>query len=109
MLGRRGIGFELLAEHGHVDADTIAKNLVFWILSGELFPLDLISEPWRSRLLTLPFPSGVFLPVGYTTGRVGLVQMQNGFISVTVAILILNIIGSLLWKQGLRSYEGTGA
>jgi ABC-2 type transport system permease protein len=92
-----------------ISSFTVAKNLLFWILSGELFPLDLVPEPWRSRLIALPFASGVFLPVGYITNRLGNAEMLNGFLSVTLFLIVLNILGAWLWKKGLSSYSGTGA
>ena len=82
---------------------------MFWILTGELFPLDLIPGVWKDRLISLPFSSGVFLPVGYITGRVNFLAIQNGFISVTMAIIVFNFLGAWLWKKGLDSYAGTGA
>ncbi len=92
-----------------ISSFTVAKNLMLWILTGELFPLDLIPQPWRSQLISLPFASGVYLPVGYISGRVDHSYMVHGFISVTIALVILNLIASWLWKIGLRSYSGTGA
>lgn len=92
-----------------ISSFTVAKNLMLWILTGELFPLDLVASPWKEWLIASPFSSGVYLPVGYITGRVGLQEIQNGFVSVTVAIIALNLLGAFLWKRGLRSYEGTGA
>lgn len=88
---------------------TIAKNLALALVTGELIPLDLLPEPWRGWILLLPFPSGVYIPVGYLTGRIGLDLVWQGFTSVAVSILIINIIGVALWRRGLRSYAGTGA
>jgi ABC-2 type transport system permease protein len=92
-----------------ISSFTVAKNLMLWIVTGELFPLDLIPGVWKERLIALPFSSGVFLPVGYITGRVEFEAVSNGFVSVTFAIIILNILGAFFWKKGLDSYAGTGA
>ncbi len=46
---------------------TAAKNLALWVISGEIIPLDLMPEPFRTILIALPFSSGVFIPVGYLT------------------------------------------
>lgn len=90
-------------------AFTVAKNLAFWILTGELLPLDLMPSPFREWVIALPFSSGVYLPVGYITGRVELPAVLNGFVSVTVGLVVVNLIGWVLWKRGLRTYSGTGA
>lgn len=88
---------------------TVAKNLFMWILMGELFPLDLLPEPWKTIIIGLPFASGTFIPVAYITGRVGIETMATGFISVTVGLIVLNLLGAYLWKKGIESYVGTGA
>jgi ABC-2 type transport system permease protein len=88
---------------------TTAKNLLFWVLTGELFPLDLVPEPWRQILTDLPFSSGVYIPVGYITGRVDFHLVKQGFLSVTVGIVVVNILGAVLWRRGLKVYAGTGA
>lgn len=88
---------------------TVAKNLFMWILMGELFPLDLLPMPWKDLVIALPFANGVFVPVGYITGRIGIETVLNGFISVTVGLVIFNVIGVYMWKKGMDSYVGTGA
>jgi ABC-2 type transport system permease protein len=88
---------------------TVAKNLCLWLLSGELLPLDLIAEPYRSTLLHLPFCSGVYLPVGYLTGRIGFDQVLIGFYSTAIGILLLSGVSVWAWRQGLKKYVGTGA
>jgi ABC-2 type transport system permease protein len=88
---------------------TVAKNLFMWILMGELFPLDLLPAPWNKIIISLPFANGVFIPVGYITGRVGIETIYTGFISTTVGLVVFNLIGAYMWKRGMDSYVGTGA
>ena len=92
-----------------VSSFTVAKNLLFWILMGENFPLDLLPEPFKSILITLPFSSGVYLPVGYITGRIPIDYIYQGFVSIGLSLVVLNLIAAYLWKKGMRSYVGTGA
>lgn len=86
-----------------------AKNIALWVLTGELFPLDLIPEPYRAFFIKLPFSSGAFLPVGYLTGRMDQAAMMQGFVSVTFGIAFFAVVGSSLWHLGRRHYSGTGA
>jgi len=88
---------------------TVAKNLFMWILMGELFPLDLLPEPYKTWVISLPFASGTFTPVAYITGRIGLQTVIEGFMSVTIGLVVLNLIGAYLWRRGLNTYVGTGA
>lgn len=88
---------------------TVAKNITLWMLTGEIFPLDIAPEPFRSVLVALPFSSAVFRPVGYLTGRIATSGIFEGFLSVTVGILLAGPIAMLLWNAGRRRYSGTGA
>jgi ABC-2 type transport system permease protein len=85
------------------------KNLAIWVLSGELIPLDLYPEPFRGWLLSSPFAAAVYTPVGYVTGRVGQEALLNSFASVAVSLVVMGFVASLLWKNGVRQYTGTGA
>lgn len=88
---------------------TLVKNFSIYIMSGELFPLDLLPEFWKNLFLKLPFSSGVYLPVGYLTGRVGTDMMLQGFINISFALAIVLVMSYFVWKKGLGSYSGTGA
>ncbi len=92
-----------------ISAFTVAKNLLFWILMGELFPLDLLPENIRLVLTKLPFASGVFTPVAYITGRVGIEAIYQGFLSVSIGIILLNILAYFFWKSSIKEYTGIGA
>lgn len=85
------------------------KNFIFWLLTGELFPIDLVPETYRHYLLPLPFSSGVYIPTAYLTGRCGLELVIQGFLSITAGLVVVNALGAWLWNQGLKSYSGTGA
>lgn len=92
-----------------IHAFTFSKNVTLWILTGELFPLDLLPSPLKEIFIASPFSAGVYLPVGYLTGRFDESKVFEGFLSVAVGILVLGVLGSLHWKRSLRSYSGTGA
>ena len=85
------------------------KNLVIWVLSGELIPLDLYPEPFRTWLIHFPFASGVYIPVGYLTGRLNDTLFWQSWVSVATGILVVGSFGAWIWRQGLRMYTGTGA
>jgi ABC-2 type transport system permease protein len=87
----------------------VAKNLTLWVLSGELFPLDLLPESLRAKIIALPFSCAVYLPVGYITGRIEQPMMLNGFISLFIGIAVLAVLARLLWQSGIKTYTGTGA
>jgi ABC-2 type transport system permease protein len=88
---------------------TMVKNLSLWILSGELVPLDIFPEPFRSTLMALPFASGAFTPVAYLTGRVGADVLIRGYLSIFAGILVLSFVAVWAWRKGMQQYSGTGA
>lgn len=88
---------------------TGAKNLALWLFTGELFPLDLMPEPIKTYVIALPFSAGVYVPVGYLTGRLEISTVLQSFISITIGIVLVNALGAFFWRQGLKNYAGTGA
>jgi ABC-2 type transport system permease protein len=92
-----------------VHSFTMAKNLFIWLLTGELIPVDLMPAVLKDILLFLPFTSGVYLPVAYITGRIEVAPVYNGFLSVTIWLVVVNLLNYFLWKKGLKAYVGTGA
>jgi ABC-2 type transport system permease protein len=88
---------------------TMAKNLLIWLLTGELVPIDLMPVWLRDFMMILPFPSAVFIPVGYITGRIDSSLVVQGFVSVTASIVAVNALGYFFWRKGLKNYVGTGA
>lgn len=88
---------------------TAAKNLGLWMLSGELFPLDMLPDFWREVLLWLPFSNAVYVPVAYLTGRAEIDLVARGFLTTGLGLLFFALLGAYLWRTGLRRYSGTGA
>lgn len=88
---------------------TGTKNLALWLVSGELVPVDLLPEPYKTWVLNLPFCNGIYIPVGYITGRVGTDMVWHGFMTTTLGLAVFGSIAALMWRWGLRKYAGTGA
>ncbi len=99
------LGLFLNRVHGF----TVAKNIGLGMLTGELYPLDLIPEPIRQYVLWLPFANSVYIPVGYLTGRIGLDQIGKGIVSILVSLLFFGCLARVVWLAGRRRYSGTGA
>ena len=88
---------------------TTAKNIALTMMTGELFPLDLVPEPFHSILLNLPFASAVYIPVGYITGRLQAHDVYRAFGVVAVSLVVLLPCANLFWIAGRKRYSGTGA
>lgn len=92
-----------------VTSVTVTKNLVLWLISGEIFPLDLFPEFIRSLMIRSPFAAGCYIPVGYLTGRVESAQFYESFISLFFGIIVFLLIGTTFWNIGVKKYSGIGA
>ncbi len=92
-----------------VGSFTVAKNLTLWLLSGELFPLDIAPPFVKELLLSLPFSSAVYVPVGFLTGRIGWEGYWRGAFNVAWGFILIFAVSQILWRQGLKRYSGTGA
>lgn len=88
---------------------TVAKNITLWFLTGEFFPLDLVPDFLKPVLMNSPFAAGVFVPIGYMTGRHGLDVVGRSFLSVWITIFLLAPLAYWLWMSGRKRYSGTGA
>lgn len=88
---------------------TAAKNFMLWLVSGELIPLDLFPEPYKSWVMKLPFANSAYIPVAYISGRIQEDVFITGFYSATAGILVMIPVTMLMWRWGLQKYEGTGA
>jgi ABC-2 type transport system permease protein len=82
--------------------------LFSFFLSGHMFPLDILPEPWQSIVQYMPlkylayFPAAVFL--GKVTGDQLWFEMMV-LVGWTVAFIVLSRI---LYSAGLRRYSGYG-
>lgn len=92
-----------------ISSITVAKNLLLWLLMGELFPLDLLPANLYKIISHLPFAGGIYVPVGYLTGRVEFSMVLTSIFSITISLAFMSLLCTWLWKKGMDNYVGTGA
>lgn len=82
--------------------------LFSFFLSGHMFPLDMLPEPWRAIVSWLPlqylayFPSAVFL------GKIQGPELIKGLIIQALWIVFFIYLSRFLWRRGLQRYSGFG-
>jgi ABC-2 type transport system permease protein len=77
-------------------------------LAGGYFPLSLLPPFYMKLSLSLPFAYSFFVPTQLYLGKMSLVAGLRG-LGVQIAwILLLYGIIRLIWKRGIRKYEGVG-
>jgi ABC-type uncharacterized transport system permease subunit len=47
-----------------------SKNMIIWVLTGELMPLGLLPSPIREWVIALPFSCGIYMPAAYLSKRI---------------------------------------
>jgi ABC-2 type transport system permease protein len=92
-----------------VSSFTVAKNLALWLLSGELFPLDLLPSAVRDVFLQLPFCHAVYIPVAYLTGRIDTLLFYTATAKLVVWCLVFWWVSQKLWSYMVKDYTGTAA
>jgi ABC-2 type transport system permease protein len=82
--------------------------LLNFFLSGHMFPLDLLPEPWRTGVDYLPFKYLAYFPAAIFLGKVEPSQLWYQ-VGVEVLWLVgLVSLARLLYARGLRRYSGYG-
>lgn len=79
------------------------------LLSGQVFPLDLMPKALFTISQWLPFYYQAYFPVAIVTGRVpDLAAAQHGIL-IQVGWVVLFVIGArILWHRGLRRHTAVG-
>ncbi len=82
--------------------------LLNFFLSGHMFPLDLLDEPWKTIVDWLPFKYMAYFPAAIFLGKVPAEQLwwQVG----VEGLWLLGLIGlsRILYWRGLKRYSGYG-
>jgi len=82
--------------------------VLFFILSGYMFPVSL-GPPWLSALVDwLPFRYQIGLPVEVMTGRHELPETLLLLARQWIWVLVLGTLAVTLWRRGLRRFAAYG-
>lgn len=83
-------------------------NVIMKFLSGAYFPLALLPVTFLKLNNLFPFVYTVYVPTNLYLGKIG---AGEGFLSLLIGIawvFILYAIIKVMWRKGLRVYEGVG-
>ena len=78
------------------------------LLSGEIIPIVFLPKILLDTSVFLPFRYWLYFPAQLLLGKVTKPEVVNGFIWQIVWIIIFLILSSVMWKKGLKSFEGVG-
>ena len=79
------------------------------MLSGQMFPLDLLPGGVYRVAQILPFYYQMYFPAAIVTGRINDVhEIARGFVIEAAWVVVLLVIASVLWRRGLRRHTAGG-
>lgn len=79
------------------------------LLSGQIFPLDLMPPALYAASQWLPFYYQAYFPVAIVTGRIpDLATVQQGLVIQAAWVILFLIGGRILWQRGLRRHTAVG-
>lgn len=77
-------------------------------LSGSYFPLSLLPPLFTTLSFLLPFAYSFYIPTQLYLGKMSITQGLQGLAVQVIWIALLYGLIKLVWKRGLRKYEGVG-
>ena len=94
---------------GEVRSIVVAYNLTMLVLSGQYIPIRLFPESIIKFMEMTPFIYLVDFPVSIATGRISVEMWPLHFIFSIGWCLVMWILGSIVYRKGIRSYEAYGS
>jgi ABC-2 type transport system permease protein len=83
-------------------------RIVFILLSGGIFPLEVFGERFVQLVRLLPFPYTVSFPINVLNGRLPVGEIWLGFVVQLVWTVLIAALAQALWKLGGRRYIAVG-
>jgi ABC-2 type transport system permease protein len=82
--------------------------LLNFFLSGHMFPLDLLSEPWKTIVDWLPFKYMAYFPAAVFLEKIPREQLWWQVGAEAAWLLALIGLARVLYSRGLKRYSGYG-
>jgi ABC-2 type transport system permease protein len=98
------LAFWFLEIQGFVILSFAAETM----LSGQIFPLDLLPPALFAAAQWLPFYYMMYFPAAILTGRIDFTTAVHGFIPQIAWVAALAIVAHFIWINGLRKHTAVG-
>jgi ABC-2 type transport system permease protein len=83
-------------------------NTVNFFVSGQMFPLDLLPDPWPWVLKAMPFQYLAYFPATVFLGKVQGWELVKGILFEIFWALAFVALSRFLYNRGLRRYSAFG-
>src|ERR1700687_4229542 len=109
------IGFFFEATLGMVGFWFLEVSSLLWVVntlnffvSGQMFPLELLGEPWASVLRALPFQYMAYFPAAVFLGKIHGMELVQGLLLALFWAVAFVVMARMLYRIGLRRYSAFG-
>ncbi len=79
-----------------------------FFVSGHMFPLDLLPDPWAAVLKLLPFQYMAYFPAAVFLGKVQGAALAYGLLIGAAWAVFFILLARVLYRLGLRRYSAYG-
>jgi ABC-2 type transport system permease protein len=83
-------------------------NTLNYIVSGQMFPLELLGHPWDTLLAALPFQYLAYFPAVVFLGKVSGAALVRGLLIEVAWAAAMIALSRWLYARGLRRYSAYG-
>jgi ABC-2 type transport system permease protein len=82
--------------------------LLNFFLSGHMFPLDMLPEPWHSIVNMLPLKYLAFFPAAVFLGKVQGLELVQGLVTQAAWVVFFILASRVAFARGVKRYSGFG-
>lgn len=84
------------------------KEIIVDLLSGKTFPIDIMPSKVFAVLNVLPFSYCTYFPISILINKKSGTQIGMGIMFQSAWVIITLLLVCIVWKRGIKRYEGTG-
>ena len=108
MVAMAATGGRAAASAWSKDAEERRKALFSFFLSGHMFPLDMLPQPWQMLVEILPLQYLAYFPAAVFLGKVTGPDLATHLVIETAWIALFIAISHWLYRRGVKRYSGFG-
>lgn len=82
--------------------------LMSFFLSGHMFPLDMLPEPWRSLVDLLPLQYLAYFPAAVFLGKLSGAELARGLLIEAAWLIFFIGLARVMYHRGVKRYSGFG-
>jgi ABC-2 type transport system permease protein len=82
--------------------------LFSFFLSGHMFPLDILPEPWRSLVMLTPLPYLAYFPAAVLLGKIEGWDLVRGLATEAAWVAVFMVLSRIMFHYGAKKYSAFG-